>query len=455
VLKINCFVFIYFLYLHRKQSDENVENLIKHLMSKKNTFRLIGILMILVYHLFNSIQAQVPAKLQQIVEKNEKIQSGYVKLKCVYKTDNDTTDSHTETGYFIYTPNDYKYFVIQENPDHKYLYCKSGTMLLMNFNKKNYTKYRIFEEDFDPKTCPFSSLAYFKLTTNSIVMWQNCSIFEIPPKINNKNIRYKILTPDNEMLTDQISEWEFDSNSFYWVQQEYSLIFEKIEKGYGYIEILDFQFYDYINPSILDTITFRMDDLRVKYSNQELRTQEIKDSLIRETTCDSIIQIVTSKETKWIDNKSNLSIKDSLKYMPSWKFPLLTGDTLYSDSIKSSYLFLDLWYVGCAPCIMAMKELGTIDSLFDKSLIKFVSLNVIDKDTIKIKKIINTFNIKSDIVCSYDSSLDTILSKEMSDCNGYPQLYLVDMKTKQVIWQSCGYYKGFTKEIEAILKKEE
>jgi hypothetical protein len=424
-------------------------------MNKKKlgTFKVSSIMLLTL--LLNLSFSQVPAKLQQMVEKNEKIQSGYVKLKCVYKTDNDTTDSHTEIGYFIYTPNDYKYFLIKENPDHRYLYCKSGTMLLMNFNKEDYIKYRSFEEDFDPTTDPFTNFAFFKITSETSKSWEKDTIVKITAKMNPKNIRYLLTSPNEETFTDIITEWEFDYKTHYWVNLEYSGIFENIERLYGTVQIIDFQFYDYINPVILDTITFRMDELRKKYNQQEIRTQEKRDSLLRETICDSIIQIVSSKETKWIENNSVLPEKDSLKYMPSWKFPLLTGDTLYSDSIQSSYLFLDLWYVGCAPCIMAMKELGTIDSLFDKSLIKFVSLNVIDKDTAKIKRIINTFNIKSDIVCSYDSSLDTILSKEMSDCNGYPQLYLVDMKTKQVIWQSCGYYKGFTKDIEAILKKEE
>lgn len=410
---------------------------------------------IILLTLFSKISfSQVPTKLQKMVEKNEKIQSGYVKLQCVYKTDNDTTDSHTETGYFIYTPNDYKYFVIQENPEHTYLYCKSGKMLLMNFNKKDYIMYRSFEEDFDPTTDPFTNLAFFKISSETSLSWAKDTIEKIQAKMKPKNFRFRMKSPNDESFSDIITEWEFDYKSQYWVHTEYSGIFENLERLYGTVQIIEFQFYDYINPAILDTITFRMDDLRKKYNQQELITQEKKDSILRETICDSIIQIVSSKETKWIENSSVLPENDTLKYMPSWKFPLLNGDTLYSDNIKSSYLFIDLWYASCAPCIMAMKELGTIDSLFDESLIKIVSLNVTDKDTVKIKKIITTFNIKSEIVCSYDSSIDTLLSKTMGDCTGYPQLYLIDMKTKQVVWCSCGFYKGFTKEIEAILKSQ-
>jgi hypothetical protein len=39
----------------------------------------------------------------------------------------------------------------------------------------------------------------------------------------------------------------------------------------------------------------------------------------------------------------------------------------------------------------------------------------------------------------------------MGTCLGYPQLYLIDMKTKQIIWNSCGFYAGFTKDIGEII----
>ena len=52
------------------------------------------------------------------------------------------------------------------------------------------------------------------------------------------------------------------------------------------------------------------------------------------------------------------------------------------------------------------------------------------------------------IVRFIDAFVDKVL-------NAYPQLYLVDMKTKQVIWDSCGWYEGFTKDIEKIIKDNE
>jgi len=46
------------------------------------------------------------------------------------------------------------------------------------------------------------------------------------------------------------------------------------------------------------------------------------------------------------------------------------------------------------------------------------------------------------------------MSKKMGNCKGFPQIYLVDMKTKKVIWNSCGWYEGFTKDVEKIVREE-
>jgi hypothetical protein len=59
--------------------------------------------------------------------------------------------------------------------------------------------------------------------------------------------------------------------------------------------------------------------------------------------------------------------------------------------------------------------------------------------------------LKCDVACAFNNGYDIVMSKQMGNCQGYPQLYLVDMKTKQVIWYSCGYYAGFTKDIEEII----
>ncbi len=110
-----------------------------------------------------------------------------------------------------------------------------------------------------------------------------------------------------------------------------------------------------------------------------------------------------------------------------------------------------MWYVACHPCRMAMHELSSIDTLYDESLLKMVSINVYDKDTVKMNQVVRNLNLQCDVACAYSSESVFNMSKEMGECRGYPQLYLIEMKTKQVIWRSCGWYAGFTKDIEAII----
>ena len=192
------------------------------------------------------------------------------------------------------------------------------------------------------------------------------------------------------------------------------------------------------------------------YDRQCAVEQSQKDSVFRVHLCDSIFQSVMTNDGIWIANMSQDVQQDTLFFMPEWKFPLLSGDSIYSDSINSRFLFIDMWYIGCHPCRMAMFELSSIDTLYDESLLKIVSLNIRDKDTTKMRQVVRNLNLKSDVACSFDSGYHIYMSEKMSisKCAGYPQLYLIDMETKQVIWQSCGWRQGFTKEIEAIITAE-
>ena len=79
---------------------------------------------------------------------------------------------------------------------------------------------------------------------------------------------------------------------------------------------------------------------------------------------------------------------------------------------------------------------------------------VYDKDTAKMNQVVKNLNLKSDIARAFGSDDIFEMSKKMGYCQGYPQLYLIEMKTKQVIWHSCGFRQGFTKEIVEIIKTD-
>ena len=215
--------------------------------------------------------------------------------------------------------------------------------------------------------------------------------------------------------------------------------------------------YDYIHPDILDTISFKFEEFKNGYDQQLAVAQAEKDSFFRIHLTDSLVQALTQNNGTWIENipQDIQKEKNALFFMPSWKFSLLLGDTIYSDSINSRFLLIDMWYVSCAPCMGAMVELSSIYNLYEKSLLKIISINVFDEDTVAINKVVRNLNLKCNIACAYHSDAIFEMSKQMGKCHGYPQLYLIDMKTKQVIWNSCGWYKGFTKDVEKIIKDNE
>ena len=286
----------------------------------------------------------------------------------------------------------------------------------------------------------------------SVDDWREHIFKRIPSKINKKNIRYKILYPDQEQdqLTNISQEFEFDKKTFNCIQEELSLNYFKTEWMYRRIDVFEQQLYDFIHSDILDTISFMFEYIRKGYDRQIAEKQAKIDSAF----IDSIVNSVSNNAGIRAEKIPQDAQKATLFFMPEWKFPLLSGNTLYSDSINSRFLLIDMWYIACHPCRLAMRELASIDTLYDKSLLKMLSINISDKDTAKIRQVLKNLNLKCDVALAYDNRYDIEMSKKMGECQGYPQLYLIDMKTRQVIWRSCGWYKGFTKNIEEIIDEK-
>jgi len=261
------------------------------------------------------------------------------------------------------------------------------------------------------------------------------------------------LYPDEEEdgLTNIYQEYEFNGKTLNWVQEEFSLTSFGTEQITRKIDVFEQRLYGYIHPDIVDTISFMFEKIKKGYDQQYVAEQAEKDSAFRDHLFDSIAQLFSKNGVRWVEHIPQDAPQETLFFMPEWKFPLLSGDTIYSDSINAQFLLIDMWYVDCRFCRLAMCELSSIDTLYDESLFKMISINVSDKDTAKISQLVKNLNLKSDIVLAYESRYDIEMSKKMGNCQGHPQLYLIEMKTKQVIWHSCGYYEGFPKDIEEII----
>jgi hypothetical protein len=428
-------------------------------MNKRSRFHIAGSLVLLAIF-FSSYGAcgQIPKLFLKFVAQQNQVKSGYVKLQVFSITDNDPMSLNEQETFFISTPKDLKYLTWYHAFDTQSsdtdVYCKSAHTVATFWTRKkyDYAKYYYNDDricdakhDIDPQGFPY-------LTENdlSLERWKDGVFQRISPKVNKKNIRYKIRFPDNDIDSDRSEEWEFDGKTFNWIQGEFSTTYLKTERLHSGTDILEQRLYSYIHPDILDTVSFMFEDLKKGYDRQHAVELAKKDSAFR----DSIVRSITQNGYRWTDPVSQeVPQDDSLFFMPEWKLPLLSGDTIFSDSITAQFLLIDMWYVSCHPCRMAMRELSSIDTLYEESLLKMVSINVFDKDTAKISRVVKNLNLQCDIACAYDEKKVYEMSKSMGKCRGYPQLYLIDMKTRRVIWSSCGWYEGFTKDIEAKIKQ--
>ena len=419
--------------------------------NKKASFIVRNLMLVTIFFSIYSSFGQTPKLIRKFVEKQSKIESGFVKLQEIYIYDDDPPDIHTEEAFFISTPKNLAYLSYQQTgPLSSNLYCKLAHTLAVFFTdtKYDYAKYRYADDISDAKdnTDFRSAFSYQAPYGFSSEILKNCVFKRIPPKINKKNIRYKITYPNDDIVSNSFGEWEFNRKTFHWVQEEYSGIYFNLETYYNKIDILENYLYDYIHPDILDTINFKYEELRKGYELQCAVEHAKKDSVFR----DSIAVLMAQNDGAWVQevNKG----KDTVFFMPEWKFLSLSGDMIYSDSIKSRFLFIDLWYSSCHPCRLSMRELASIDTVYDESLLKIISINVFDKDTAKMSRVVENLNLKSEVACAFGSKEIFELSRKMGESrSGYPQLYLIDMKTRQVIWYSFGWGEGFTKVIGEII----
>ena len=398
--------------------------------------------------------AQVPKLFLKFAEKQNKIQSGYVKLQ-EYRVGikNDTTTSMQE-AFFITSPKDIQFLVYHKTPYHANTYCKSAHTVVSIYIWKDTDDSSQFMNRIENAK---NQDDFLYPTANGISLngWNTHLFQRIPPKMNKKNIRYKVIYPNQDIISNISKEWEFDRRTFYLIQNEFLAFYAKTLPMYYKIDILEQHLYDYIHPDILDTISFMFEKVRQRYDGKIAEKQAKEDSVFKAAFSDSIVRSFT-KEGKWIEDVQQEVQKNTLFYMPAWKFPSLGGDTLYSDSIHARFLLIDMWYIACPPCMQAMRELSFIDTIYDKSLLKILSINVSDTDTDRISKVVRNLNLQRDIACAFSRDNVVEMSKKMGESRqGYPQLYLVEMKTKQVIWHSYGYYAGFTKNIEEMIKEYE
>ncbi|MBP7679128.1 MAG: TlpA family protein disulfide reductase [Bacteroidales bacterium] len=133
-------------------------------------------------------------------------------------------------------------------------------------------------------------------------------------------------------------------------------------------------------------------------------------------------------------------------YLSDLELFTLEGDKfeMYSDGL----VLLDLWYVGCAPC---MKSAPVLEKLYKQygSMVHFLSINEVDRDTARIK----LFKEKMGITVPALLGGNNKIANRVSQYRGYPVFILFDASTGKVLWHIAGYSEELEKVIGEVIEK--
>ncbi|NLA25221.1 MAG: TlpA family protein disulfide reductase, partial [Bacteroidales bacterium] len=123
-----------------------------------------------------------------------------------------------------------------------------------------------------------------------------------------------------------------------------------------------------------------------------------------------------------------------------------------SNTINSKIIVLDFYYTSCGPCILDIRNLVKLDSLFNDSDVCFIGINVADNDISRMQKFLIDRKIK------YKNVYEGNDLANKYGFRGFPQILFIDSETNEILHHSTGcrsdgfeYYKNL---LEGFLEKE-
>ncbi len=126
---------------------------------------------------------------------------------------------------------------------------------------------------------------------------------------------------------------------------------------------------------------------------------------------------------------------------PDIKYATMEGDSIYLSSIKSEYYLLDLWYIGCVPCMKALPELHKLTEKYP--YVKLISINTHNKALREVPDFVKK---------SGNKNLSLSQTKEFRlFTSSYPTFMLLDKDLKILHIQS-GFNKQQMKDLEKIIQ---
>jgi thiol-disulfide isomerase/thioredoxin len=100
---------------------------------------------------------------------------------------------------------------------------------------------------------------------------------------------------------------------------------------------------------------------------------------------------------------------------------------------QDGYIFLDLWYVGCHPCMQATPIIEQIYKQY-YGKIQFYSINEIDTDITKVKRFKEKMGMTMPVLLGKEREISNMVSD-----GSYPLFVLLEASSGKVLWSTSGY----------------
>lgn len=179
-------------------------------------------------------------------------------------------------------------------------------------------------------------------------------------------------------------------------------------------------------------------DLGILY--QETNLKDYRDFTSEETLMADYFRTFSILKNNLNESQSNNTdnIKLSLD-LASLSFIDLSNNpaTIAGDGL----IFLDLWYVGCLPCMKATPIVEKTYLLFNKK-VHFYSINEMDSDLKKIIRFKDKMGVTMPVLVSKGSKISHTIGE-----GGYPFFVLLDALTGKILWKYSGYSDDLEEQI--------
>ncbi len=164
--------------------------------------------------------------------------------------------------------------------------------------------------------------------------------------------------------------------------------------------------------------------------------------------------IITKIENEKPLNKLNESAKapdiNSVKtgsIFPNFILKDLNNNDYADSKLKSRYVLVEFFYKSCAPCIINMKQLNKIDSMFSKKDLTILAINDVDTGLASLKNFINKFNLGYTVLYQAKSLAGKL------NFNRHPQTFVYDNKDRKIVYENSGGGPTYYIEMKLVLDK--